>query len=235
MTRGRVVTPRDRDGARALLWLLAIAAITAVSCFDPEFVSGVTRCFSDGACPDGWICQSVSGEKVCVASGAAGGATGGYANGGATGGAGLGGTSGSGDRGGSTSIGGAPGSGANGGAAGGAGHGGALASGGRGGSTSTGGTSGTGGTTLDCLQGATTPPTSSLITNFSDAMPDPSHAGEYLFGTVSGEPGGTARYASGTIGTFSLSSGELTYGTTVEAPTASDMFPYSGFAVYFNN
>jgi hypothetical protein len=87
---------------------------------------------------------------------------------------------------------------------------------------------------LSCLQGVSTPPSGALITDFSDAMPDPNRTGDYRFGSSSGQKGGTVRYASGNPGALSLSNGALTFTATVEAPTSTDMYPYSGFATYMD-
>jgi hypothetical protein len=226
-----------RTAAGVMLPTLAVAVLVGWGCYNPNFVSGVTKCSPSGACPNDWVCRS--GVCVDASAGGVGGAaaTGGHGGGTATGGAG--GSSGHGGGGGTATGGTGAATGGVGGSSGHGGGGGTATGGaggrGAGGGIATGGVTGTGGTTLDCLQGAIVQPVSSLITNFSDAMPDPNHSGEYLFGTTSGDPGGTSRYASGTIGTFTLSGGALTYAATLEAPTTSDMFPYSGFAVYLTS
>jgi hypothetical protein len=153
-----------------------------------------------------------------------GGATG---AGGGAGAAGVAGASGAGG----TAAAGATGTGGTG-AAGTTGAGGAAGKGGAGGSQGTAGATGSGGSTLTCLQGASSPPVASLITDFSDATPDPSHAGQFVYGASGGVTGGTATYASGTLGTLSLSGGALTYTATVEAASSSDPYPYSGFTVF---
>ncbi len=217
--------------------VIALAGVGVWSCYDPSYVSGVTKCSSSGACPNNWVCQSgVCHDEATKGSGG-GTATGGTGGTAATGGHGGGGT------GGTVATGGHGGGGTGGtvatGGHGGGGTGGAVATGGHGGTgtggtVATGGAPGTGGTALTCLQGASARPASSLITDFSDATADPAHTGEFLFGSTVGDLGGTSRYASGTIGTLSLSAGALTYATTVEAPTASQMFPFNGFALYFD-
>jgi hypothetical protein len=204
--------------------LLLVGAVVG-SCYNPTFVSGVTKCSATGACPNDWACEL--GVCVDVSATGAGGST-------STGG--HGGSTSTGGHAGSTSTGGHAGSGTGGSTASG-GHGGTVATGGAsgtGGATATGGTPGTGGSTPTCLQGASDRPAVSLITDFSDAAPDPNHSGEFVYGSSGGLLGGTARYASATPGTLTLSGGALTYAATLEAPTASDMFPFSGFAVYLN-
>jgi hypothetical protein len=73
-----------------------------------------------------------------------------------------------------------------------------------------------------------------LITDFSDAAPDPAHGGQFRYGSSGGVTGGTATYASGTIGTLTLSGGALTYTATLEAPSSTNMYPYSGFTVFID-
>ena len=51
------------------------------------------------------------------------------------------------------------------------------------------------------------PPVAALITDFSDAAPDPSHSGQFRYGSSGGVTGGTATYASGTLGTLTLAGG----------------------------
>jgi hypothetical protein len=197
---------------RARIGLIPLFGLAAWACYDPNFVSGVTKCASDGACPNDWVCES----GVCVDAPGNDGAGGSGSGTGGSGGSG-GGSSGGGGHGG--------------------GGGGTVASGGatgKGGSAGGGGTTGSGGSTLTCLQGATYTPANSLVTDFSDATPDPSRVGQYVFGSSVGDSGWTASYASGAIGTLSLTGGVLKYTATVEAPTSSDMYPYNGFGVYFN-
>jgi hypothetical protein len=105
---------------------------------------------------------------------------------------------------------------------------------GAGGSPSTGGTTGTGGNTVSCIQGGTYKPSNKLVTDFSDPMPDPSRTGQYLFGSRVGDPTATGTFASGAPGTLSASGAGLTYSATVEAPTASDEYPYNGFGLYLD-
>ena len=204
---------------------LALTCLGASSCYNPNFVSGVTKCSPNGACPNDWVCRS----GVCVDASATGSGgsspTGG--KGGGTGGSATGGHGGSGT-GGAVTTGGAPGTGGS------LGNGGATGTGGKGtgGTTSTGGSPGTGGSTLTCLQGESDAPVAKLITDFSDAAPDPNSSGDFRYGSSGGVMGGTARYASGTFGTLVLSGGALTYTATVEAPTTSVMYPFNGFAVF---
>jgi hypothetical protein len=116
------------------------------------------------------------------------------------------------------------------------GNGGAGNMGGSAGSVSTGGTGNSGGaggstSTATCLTGATHPPSSMLITDFSDAVA--STGGNFNFGSSKGQPGGTALYSSsGSSGTLSVVSGGLTFQGSVTAPTTSNMYPYSGFTVF---
>jgi hypothetical protein len=65
-------------------------------------------------------------------------------------------------------------------------------------------------------------------------MADPNHSGQFVFGATHGVPGGTSLFASGGQGMLSLSNGALTFSGTVEPPTGSVGFPYSGFALYFD-
>jgi hypothetical protein len=93
-----------------------------------------------------------------------------------------------------------------------------------------------GGATPTCIQGATMPPPAALITDFSDAMADTSKpAGDFTFGSTTGFPGGTARYASGTPGTTQIVSGQLVFTATLEAPTTADMYPFNGVVVYMSS
>ncbi len=88
-----------------------------------------------------------------------------------------------------------------------------------------------------CRGGVTTPPVAALITDFSDAAPDPAHAGDYRFGGVDASrvQGFTTRYSNtpSDKGTLSLAEGKLGFSATVTAPTASGPgeFPFSGFAL----
>jgi hypothetical protein len=88
-----------------------------------------------------------------------------------------------------------------------------------------------------CRGGVTTPPVSALITDFSDAAPDPEHAGEHRFGGLdtSRVQGGTVQFfnAASKKGTLSLSEGKLGFSATVSAPAVSgpDQFPFNGFAL----
>jgi hypothetical protein len=95
---------------------------------------------------------------------------------------------------------------------------------------------GVGGT---CIEGATNPPVSALISDFSDAVPDPLHPGEYLFGgnDASRVQGGTIRFANpaSTPGTLHVSGGALGFSATVSAPdpdAGPNHFPFNGFALY---
>jgi hypothetical protein len=88
-----------------------------------------------------------------------------------------------------------------------------------------------------CRGGRTTPPVSALITDFSDAAPDPAHAGDYRFGGLDASrvQGYTVRYSDspGNKGTLNLSDRKLGFSAAVAAPTATGPgeFPYSGFAL----
>jgi hypothetical protein len=104
---------------------------------------------------------------------------------------------------------------------------------GTGGSAGARGGSGGAGPT-NCAMGLTVPPGAALITDFSDAISDTQNPGEVRFGAISPVHGGSARYASTNKGTFTLSGGALTFGATVEAPTTSMMYPFSGFLLYFD-
>jgi hypothetical protein len=85
-----------------------------------------------------------------------------------------------------------------------------------------------------CISGTATTPTMALITDFSDAVPDASNPGDFKFGTTAGELGGTSLFSSSTVGTLTLTGGALTFAATVAAPSAANMYPYSGFVVYTN-
>jgi hypothetical protein len=147
----------------------------------------------------------------------------------------VGGTGGAGGRGG------AGGTGGRGGTGGAGGRGGAGGSGGAGGR---GGAAGSGGSPLhqdasadamgNCISGATVTPTTVLITDFSDAIPDSANPGEFTFGaTAGGEMGVVIPFGTGTPGTLSVTGGALNFTANVEAPSASDMYPYNGFIVSF--
>ena len=88
-----------------------------------------------------------------------------------------------------------------------------------------------------CRGGVTPPPVSALLTDFSDAMPDAAHAGEYRFGGLDATrvQGGTTRFsnAASNKGTLNLSAGKLGFSAMVAAPAASGpgQFPYSGFVL----
>jgi hypothetical protein len=230
---------------RARLVALAVAVLLAGaglwSCYSPNFISGVTKCSASGACPNAWVCEA----GVCVDKSASG-------TGGATAAGGHGGTTATGGHGGSA-AGGSPATGGHLGS-GGSGVGGSTATGGNGGSgtggnlTGSGGTVSTGGVVATggspgsggaagssptCIQGATMPPPMALITDFSDAVPDTTRpAGDFSFGSTTGFPGGTARYASGTVGTAQIVSGQLVFTATLEAPTSADMYPFNGVVVF---
>ncbi len=180
------------------------------ACYNPNFVAGVTKCATGGSCPNDWVCRS----GVCVEPSNAGSGGSSAATGGKGGGAG-----------GSVT------------GHGGTGAGGTVATGGTtgtGGSASSGGTTGTGGSTLSCILGGTYTPSSAIVTDFSDAMPDPNRAGQYAFGSRVGDPSTTASFASATVGTLGVSGGALTFTATLEVPTSSDIYPYNGFGVYFD-
>lgn len=164
-------------------------------------------------------------------AGAGGGGHAGGGTSGAAGGGGVGDTAGATGAGGSI-VTGAAGSTGSGGSAGTGGHGGAS---GAAGTTAGGGTTGTGSggtTTTTCIAGGSTSPAHALITDFSDATSD--GTGNYSFGSTSGDPGGTALFASGTKGTLSLSGGALTFTATVPEPTAGVMYPFSGFVLFLD-
>jgi len=146
--------------------------------------------------------------------------------GGATGTGGAGGTGGgTAGRGGTTGVGGST-----------AGRGGTGGStGGRGGTTGAAGRGGAGGTgPTNCLMGLSVPPGAALITDFADATADSQKPGEIRYGASRPVHGGTARFASGTKGTLTVSGGALTFSASVEAPTAAMMFPYNGFVIYID-
>jgi hypothetical protein len=93
---------------------------------------------------------------------------------------------------------------------------------------------------INCTAGATVAPISALITDFSDAVPDPVAPGEFRYGgtTPSRVHGGTARFsnAASPRGTLTVANDALTFGATLSTPTASgpDQFPYNGFALYID-
>jgi hypothetical protein len=227
-------------GAAVVAALLLVGAASG-SCYNPNFVSGVTKCSSTGACPNDWVCQS--GVCVDVTAGGAGGSTPAGGHGGSPSTGGHGGSPSTGGHGGGTSTGGHGGGGAGGASSGGtggasSGSGGAVSSGGAtgtGGTPSTGGASGAAGSSATCIQGATMKPPTALITDFSDAVPDSTRpAGDFSFGSTTGFPGGTARYASGAVGTASLSNGQLIFTATVEAATTANMYPFNGIVVFMS-
>ena len=94
-----------------------------------------------------------------------------------------------------------------------------------------GGTGGTGGAgPSNCVMGLSLPPSTPLITDFSDAAPNGT-TGEIRFGGNGGMHGGTSRFATATKGTLTVSGGALTFAANVEAPSATTMYPYNGFAL----
>jgi hypothetical protein len=126
---------------------------------------------------------------------------------------------------------------------GGAGRGGSSGAGGsigaRGGTggSATGGSSGgrggsAGGAPTTCAMGATNPPGTLVIADFSDATADAQNAGEIRFGATLPLHGGTARFASANKGTLSVSGGALTFAASLETPTAATTYPFSGFVLY---
>jgi hypothetical protein len=132
-----------------------------------------------------------------------------------------------------------------GGASGSSGIGGASANGGgnsasSGASASNGGGGAGGSGAATCASGATKPPVSALITDFSDAAPDPANAGEFRFGagTAARVQGGTTIFSNpaSTPGVLSLSGGALSFSATVSAPAASgaDEYPFNGFVLYID-
>jgi hypothetical protein len=100
---------------------------------------------------------------------------------------------------------------------------------------SSGGDSGSG--AGNCIDGATQPPVAALITDFSDAVPDPANPGEFRFGgnVATHIQGGTTTFSNpaSTKGSLSVSDGALSFSATLSAPTASgaDQFPYNGFVL----
>jgi hypothetical protein len=228
--------------------VLAVAGLLLVgagllSCYSPNFVSGVTKCSASGACPNDWVCES----GLCVDTSAKG--TGGASPTGGHGGSRASGGQGGGGPGGASATGGHGGSGTGGTAI---GTGGAVGSGGTpgsGGKPATGGAPGSGGTPAmggspgtggsagpTCIQGGTMSPPATLITDFSDVVPDPSRpAGDFTFGSTTGFPGGTSRYASGAVGTTTLTGGQLVFTATLEAPTTADMYPFNGFVIFMSS
>ena len=93
---------------------------------------------------------------------------------------------------------------------------------------------------IKCTAGATNPPASALITDFSNFVPTSTGTGEYTFG------GGTAGHIQGgnvhfqnpasSPGTYTLGTNQLTYSATISAAssTGADATPYSGFVLYFD-
>jgi hypothetical protein len=132
--------------------VILLVGVTVGACYNPSFVSGVTKCASDNSCPNNWICEA----NLCFDP------------------------------------------------------------------------------ALSCINGVSHPPSGTLITDFSDAVPDPNSAGDYRFGSQVGQMGGTVRYGSATHGTLTLSNGALTFSAALEAPSSTDMYPYSGFSAYMD-
>jgi hypothetical protein len=109
--------------------------------------------------------------------------------------------------------------------------------GGRGGGTggTVGGRGGAGGSggagPSNCVMGLSLPPSTPLITDFSDAAPNGT-TGEIRFGGNGGMHGATSRFATATKGTLTVSGGALTFAANVEAASATTMYPYNGFALF---
>lgn len=103
------------------------------------------------------------------------------------------------------------------------------------GGSSTGGASGAG----TCASGVTHPPAAALITDFSDAVPDPANEGQFLFGggDATRMQGGISTFANpaSTKGTLSVENDTLTFAATVSdaAESGPDQYPFNGFVLYF--
>ena len=84
------------------------------------------------------------------------------------------------------------------------------------------------------------PPVAALITDFSDAVPDPSIAGAFRFGggVEARVQGGISTFSNpaSTVGVLSVNGGALSFSATVSAPAASgvDQFPFNGFVVHMD-
>jgi hypothetical protein len=89
-------------------------------------------------------------------------------------------------------------------------------------------------TPANCAMGLTTPPPSATITDFSDAVADPISPGNYRYGAGTTVHGGTATFASGTLGTLSLAGGALTFSASIEATSGTNQYAWNGFAVYID-
>jgi hypothetical protein len=93
------------------------------------------------------------------------------------------------------------------------------------------GAAGTSGNTETCINGATMAPVSKLITDFSDAVADPSSPGQFKFGggSPSEVQGGTAEFAdtTETTPTLALVDGALSV-------TATSKGSYAGVVLYMN-
>jgi hypothetical protein len=91
---------------------------------------------------------------------------------------------------------------------------------------------------VNCTAGATVAPVSPLITDFSDAVPDPVAPGEFRFGgtTPSRVHGGTARFQdSGSArATLAVANNAMTFAATVSAGTTANPYPYNGFSLYID-
>lgn len=94
-----------------------------------------------------------------------------------------------------------------------------------------GGAAGATGTTANCISGATMPPAAALITDFSDAVPDPNSPGQFKFGggTATRVQGGTSEFAdtTETKPTLAITSGALSV-------SASSKGSYTGVVLYMN-
>lgn len=93
------------------------------------------------------------------------------------------------------------------------------------------GAAGTSGATATCIGGATLAPVAALITDFSDAVPDPANLGQFKFGggTATRVQGGTSEFAdtTETKATLALTDGALSV-------SASSKGSYTGVVLYMN-
>jgi hypothetical protein len=88
----------------------------------------------------------------------------------------------------------------------------------------------------NCDTGLTRRPSSALITDFSDATLDPMRPGNLTFGGGSPQKlqGGTYLYASGPLGSLTLTGDALTFSATVEPPAAANGYPWSGVGMFLS-
>jgi hypothetical protein len=93
------------------------------------------------------------------------------------------------------------------------------------------GAAGTSGSAATCIDGATLPPVEALITDFSDAVPDPASPGQFKFGggTATRVQGGTSEFAdtTETKATLAIANGALSV-------AASSKGSYTGVVLYMN-